>query len=372
MKSASRKTSSSGDEKWMLRAIRLARKGTPSPNPRVGAVIVRNDRLLGEGYHRRAGGKHAEIAALDDAGGSVRGATLYVTLEPCPHHGRTPPCTEAIIRAGIKKVVVGMKDPDPKVRGRGIGRLKKGRIVVVQGVLQSRCESLLEEYCVHRIQGRPFVTLKAAISLDGRIATKTGDSKWITGEKARKKAHRLRAENDAVLVGSGTVMADDPRLTVRNVRGRDPVRVILNSTLSIPLSSRIIRHESDAPTLIFHTSKSGSSEKAFAGIPGVQTIRMPAKRNRGVDLKALLSWLGEHDILSLMVEGGAEVHYSFLDAGLVDRLDLFVAPKIIGGTGAVPMVGGEGISRVSRAWNIDNVKTRRLDADLWIRGRIKR
>jgi len=359
------------DERWMRRALGLAARGRPSPNPAVGAVLVKNGVVVGEGFHRRAGESHAEVVAIAHAGPRARGATLYLTLEPCRHYGRTPPCTDAILAAGIRRVVIAMIDPDPRMRGRGIRALRAAGIDVTTGVLEKGCREFLCAYVVHRREARPHITLKAAMSLDGKIATRTGDSKWVSGEEARKEAHRLRARHDAVLVGAGTVRLDDPRLTVRMVKGRDPVRIVLDSRLSLSPRSKVVRHRSKAPTWIVYTKAGQARARLFRDLPGVELLRVGGAHGL-VDLRALLPLLASRDIVSLLVEGGARIHRSFLEGGWVDRVELAIAPMIIGGRESVPLVDGQGVAKVKEAWRIEPVRVRRMGPDLWVSGRLRK
>jgi len=357
-------------EATMRRALRLAARGRTSPNPRVGAVVVAGGEVVGEGFHERCGGPHAEVHALAAAGPQARGADLYVTLEPCNHHGRTPPCTEAILAAGIRRVFIGHRDVDPHVAGGGAARLTAAGVEVIADVVVGPCRAFYEAYDVHRRLGRPHVLLKAGMTLDGRLATRTGQSKWITGEAARRAVHRLRSQVDAILVGVGTVLADDPELTARTGRGprHDPVRVVVDSRGRTPPEARVIAHGSAAPTLVAHTAE-GAGAAARLVWHGVEALECVGCDGR-VDLADLLRRLARRGIVSLLAEGGGEVHWSLLEAGLVDRVMLFVAPVIVGGRSAVPVVGGQGVEDMSRAFPIESVRLRRLGRDLVIEGRV--
>ena len=317
------------DEIWMQAAIGLAGsvRANTSPNPWVGCVVVpAGDDPVTEGATEPPGGRHAEIQALELAGDTARGATLYVTLEPCAHHGRTPPCTDAVIRAGVKRVVVGILDPDPQVSGRGVQRLRDAGLDVDVGVLAEDIEALLAPYLKHRRTGRPWVVLKLASTLDGRIAAPDGSSKWITGPEARADAHQLRAESDAILVGAGTVRADDPALTVRDASGDDPVRVVLGK---IPEGAKVA----------------------------------PALEHSG-DLARLLQDLGDRDVLQLLVEGGSRVAWSFHEQNLVDQYVLYLAPLLLGGDDGVPVFRGPGAPTLDGAWRGTIASVRRLGPDL--------
>jgi diaminohydroxyphosphoribosylaminopyrimidine deaminase/5-amino-6-(5-phosphoribosylamino)uracil reductase len=350
----------------MRLALREARRGLgrTSPNPAVGALLVKGGRVVGRGHHVRAGAPHAEVMAIRDAGPSARGADLYTTLEPCDHVGRTPPCTLAILAAGVRRVFSGSDDPNPHVNSRGIRRLRRAGIEVEAGVLREACDALNEPWFRFITTGRPHVTLKVAATLDGRIATASGDSRWVTGPEARAHVHRLRDAVDAVLVGAATVRADDPRLTARlpGGRGRDPVRVVLDSRLELPMTRRIFRQRSEAATLVAHVTGTPPSKPPR----GVEYLRCRVRRGR-VDLLDLLSRLGERGVTTLLVEGGAEVNRSFLEAGLVDQLLLFVAPKIAGG--GIPWLGGKGPARMAEALPVHDLRMRRMGRDLLFSGR---
>jgi len=363
----------------MKRALRLAARGAgrTSPNPMVGAVIVSGGRLVGEGYHKQVGGPHAEVWALRAAGEAARGATMYVTLEPCCHQGRTPPCTDAIVAAGIGKVVAAVLDPNPKGNGRGVQLLRDAGIEVEVGLLEQEARELNAAYLKHTTTGLPLVSLKAAMSLDGKIATRTGESKWITGERARRFAHKLRARHDAVMVGIGTVLSDDPKLTVRSVRGRSPVRLVVDSAARTPPTAALLT-AGERPPVIAVTEKApdervdalrraGAEVWVLPAEPHPPSPSPPAERGR-VDLAALLRRLGEEQVQSVLVEGGGTLASAALAAGLVDRVYFFIAPLIIGGAEAPTAVGGEGVARLSEAWRIRNMRVRRIGEDLLITG----
>jgi diaminohydroxyphosphoribosylaminopyrimidine deaminase/5-amino-6-(5-phosphoribosylamino)uracil reductase len=353
-------------EFFMRLALHEAAKGLgrTSPNPAVGAVIVKDGRVVARGHHERAGGPHAEVVALRRAKGRAAGADLYTTLEPCDHFGKTPPCSLAIIEAGVRRVFVATQDPNPRVNGRGIARLRAAGVQVVTDVLRADCEALNAPWFRYITTGRPYVTLKAAITLDGRIATRTGDSRWVTGEEARAEVHRLRDVVDAVLVGSGTALADDPRLTARlpRGRGRDPVRVVLDSRLRLPRRLALFHPTSAAPTLVAHVT----DREPRLG-PGVEALRCRATREGRVSVPDLLVRLAARGITHLLVEGGGEVASSFIRAGAVDRLVLFVAPKMVGGDG-VPWLAGPGARRMADAIPLDVRELRRAGDDIVIVG----
>ena len=360
------------DAAFMLKALALARKGLgrTSPNPAVGAVLVKGGRVIGSGFHRAAGLAHAEVEALESATEDPRGSTLYVTLEPCCHHGRTPPCVDAVIRARIRRVVVGALDPNPRVSGRGVERLEKAGIDVTTGVREPRCRALNEAYNRHVVTGLPFVTLKLASSLDGRIAASTGHSRWITGPGARRLVHRMRSLSDAVMVGVSTALADDPELTVRLVRGRDPLRVVVDSAFRVPLSSRIFKGPHAAGTMVFTTRAADGKKIARATALGAEVVRVRKTRD-GVDLKGALAELGRRGITSVLVEGGGTLAASLLRAGLVDKVVHFIAPAYIGGDG-VPSVGGLGVRDAGKALRLTGVRTRRAGGDIVVEGYVER
>lgn len=357
-------------EGWMSRAFDLARggEGAVRPNPLVGAVVVRDGEVVGEGYHQRFGGPHAEVLALNEAGERARGGTLYVTLEPCCHHGKTPPCTDRIIAAGIRRVVYAVEDPNPPMRGNGASLLRSAGIDVDAGLLKERAERQNEIFLAFARRGTPFVELKLAISLDGRIATRSGDSKWITGEKSRTEAHRLRRKHSAVAVGVTTVIRDDPRLTVRHVEGDDPVPIVLDSRGRIPLSCLLLRPPSR--TIVATHAMPEEIERRIAET-GARVWRLPETNGR-VSVSALLARMAEERLDSLLVEGGGEVAAAFLEEDRVDRMTLFIAPIVLGGSTAVPSVGGVGVSRVADAVRLTDVAIEWLGEDLWYTGRVER
>jgi diaminohydroxyphosphoribosylaminopyrimidine deaminase/5-amino-6-(5-phosphoribosylamino)uracil reductase len=349
-------------------ACRLARKaaGRTSPNPMVGALLVRRGEIVGSGYHRFAGGDHAEIIALKQAGAKAKGATLYITLEPCSHHGRTPPCAEALVRSGIKAVVAGMSDPNPLVAGRGFKILRRAGIEVQFGVCESECRDLLEAFSRFITRRVPFVTLKLAATLDGKIAAASGDSKWISGAESRRLVHRWRNEMDALLVGVGTVRADDPQLTCRIAGGRDPYRVVLDSRLRIPLASQLLRHKNPHKTIIATTAKAPAAKGRVIEALGAQVWRLPA-RGQQVAWQPLLKKLAAQGIVSVLIEGGAAVAASALKQKIVDKIAFFYAPKIIGGDGRA-MIDGLAIGRMARAIELKRLDVRKSGNDLLITG----
>ena len=355
------------DERFMRRTLELAAKalGRTSPNPVVGAVIVRNGRIIGEGFHRHAGLPHAEREALRRITETARGATIYVNLEPCSHYGRTPPCADALIEAGIKRAVVGMVDPNPLVRGRGLRRLRRAGIAVATGVLREECERLNEDFACFIRTGRPFVTLKLAASLDGRIAAASGDSQWISGEQSRRVVHELRNRVDAILVGAETVRNDDPQLTCRMRGGRDPLRVILDGRLSISPSARVCTQPSTAPTLIATSEDHGRGEKqAQLEAQGVQVVCLSGK-NGQVPLRPLLVELGRRGHKSVLIEGGGRIAAAALREGVVDKVLFFYAPLLLGGEGRA-MIGPLGIDRVAAGQKLHTMTVERIGKDILV------
>ncbi|MBI3013825.1 MAG: bifunctional diaminohydroxyphosphoribosylaminopyrimidine deaminase/5-amino-6-(5-phosphoribosylamino)uracil reductase RibD [Candidatus Tectomicrobia bacterium] len=354
----------------MRQALTLARNGLglTNPNPLVGAVIVRDGEVVGSGYHQRAGLEHAEILALRMAGEAARGATLHVNLEPCCHSGKTPPCTRALIAAGLKRVVAGMEDPNPLVAGKGIRELREAGIEVTVGILEGECRQLNEAFIKYISTGSPFVTAKVAMTLDGKIATRTGESRWITGEEARRRAHQMRSEADAVLVGSRTVQVDDPELTVRlpgRTWPRQPLRVILDSKLSIPLSYKVFCD--GGGTLVVGTDQASAGRLRSLEEKGISVLILPSRGGR-VDLSALVRELGRRTVSHLLIEGGGEVIGDALSMGVVDKMVFFIAPKILGGREAVPAVGGPELDRLAEARSLSDVMVERVGEDILVSG----
>jgi len=357
------------DEYYMQLAIELARRGRGrvSPNPLVGAVIVKNGRIIGKGYHRQYGGNHAEINAISNAKEDAAGATLYVTLEPCCHEGKTPPCVETIIRNKLKKVVIGTIDSNPLVCCGGIKNLQNRGIEVKTGVLEQECRDLNEIFFHYMETGMPFVTVKYAQTLDGRIATSTGQSQWISSEAARKFAHKLRAEHDAVLVGTGTLRKDNPALTVRLARGRNPLRIVLDSSLSIPEQAKILQNIPQAKTLIATLKKAQGARYEILKSAGAEIITVKNDRRGNIDLKKLFKILAGRGISSLLVEGGAQIITAVLKNNLADRLVAIIAPKIIGK--GLEAVGDLGIGNLAQAKRLSFRRIRKIGADLVIDSR---
>ena len=356
------------DAYWMRRALRLAEKGRgrTSPNPMVGAVLVKEDVAVGQGHHAKAGGAHAEIVALREAGEEARGATLYLNLEPCAHFGRTPPCAPEVIEAGVKRVVIGMEDPNRLVKGKGIEMLRKAGLEVEVGILEKECQRLNEVFCKYILKKEPFVILKVAATLDGKIATRNGDSKWISGEAARRIVHKLRNQVDGVLVGIGTVLKDDPLLTARVRGGRDPYRIVLDSRLKTPEEAKVIG-PCPSKTIIVATALAPKDKIERFEKRGVRIFIFDSKEGR-VDLKSCLSRLGEIGVMSLLVEGGCQVNGSFLDEGLIDKLVLFLSPKLMGDHQAPGIFGGKGVSNLQEAIALKEMKTKKVGEDILIEG----
>lgn len=342
------------DEDYMRRALEISMKGNPSPNPYVGALVVKDGKIISEGYHEKAGMPHAEAQAL--AGVDARGATLYVTLEPCSHYGRTPPCTKTIMAAGVKRVVYAVDDPTDKVAGRQ--ELEAAGIEVEEGVLRQECMKANEAFFKYSRTGLPFVALKAAITLDGQIAASSGDSKWITNEKSREVVHKLRSGYDAVVVGANTVLRDNPRLTSRIDGGRDPLRIVLDSTCRTPADSNIF---ADKNALIATTKNYMPENKKKLEAKAEVVVFEGAN----VDLKSLLTYLGKKGVTSVLVEGGANVFTSFLNGGFVDKFIFFVAPKIMGGVNK-PVYTGGGLDFVKDAFNLSFSGVSMVDGDIMI------
>ncbi len=362
-------------EKLMQRALALAEKGRGfvSPNPLVGAVIARDGEIIAEGFHRRFGGPHAEIEALGAATADVTGSTMYVTLEPCCHHGKTPPCTNAIIEAGIARVVMAMEDPHPLVAGKGRKTLEAAGIKVESGLLEERASKLNESFVKFATTGFPFFIAKAAMTLDGKIATRTGDSRWITGEQARGLVHRLRAEVDAIMVGSGTVEADDPLLTTRNLpgKGRDATRIIVDGDAKLSPERRVFHVESAAPTLVVVKTDAPPQRKSALAASGAELVEIEP-RNGKVDLAKLAKSLGERGIASVMIEGGGGLLAAVFEAGIVDKALFFIAPKIFGGKDAPTPVGGSGAARVAEAIHLAGLSVEKIGEDILIEGYVKK
>lgn len=360
------------DEHYMQIALNLAQqaRGRTSPNPMVGALVVKNNKIIGQGYHAKAGTPHAEIHALNEAGKEAAGATLYVTLEPCCHHGRTEPCTKAILNSGVERVVVAMVDPNPLVKGKGIRCLREGGLRVDIGVLEKEACCLNETFIKYIITKMPFVLLKTAMSLDGKIATRTGESKWITGSEARNYSHQLRSWYDAILVGVNTILKDNPALTARlsEKETKNPVRIVVDSQARTPLEAQVVTSAKETPTLIAVTNTAPADKISRLEKMGVEVLPVNANSNGRVDLKALMLELGRREITSLLIEGGGEVHSSALKAGIADKIVWFIAPLIIGGQGAPGPVGGEGVASLKEAITLKQITMKKFGQDIYVEG----
>ena len=353
------------DNRMMRRALRLAIRGYTHPNPMVGCVITRDEQIIGEGWHPLAGRHHAEIIALQQAGGRANRATAYVTLEPCCHTGRTGPCADALIAAGISRVVMAVADPNPRVSGGGAARLKAAGVMVDSGLLEAEARKLNAPFFHFQTTGLPYVTLKAAMTLDGKIATRTGDSKWITGERARSYVHELRAKSGAILCGIGTVLADNPMLTSRTKDApRQPLRVVLDSRLRLPVDCNIANSALEYPTLIITTEQANSAAQDLLQQKGLEIIRLTTDNNGNVSLSHLLDLLRKREIISLLVEGGGTIHASFLFEQLADQLLWFIAPRIVGGDTAPGPVGGEGAGTIAGSITVQKMSVRRFGPDI--------
>jgi diaminohydroxyphosphoribosylaminopyrimidine deaminase / 5-amino-6-(5-phosphoribosylamino)uracil reductase len=358
------------DEFYMKRALSLARRGEAwvSPNPMVGAVIVKKGRIIGEGYHQKFGGDHAEINAINNTTEPVKGATIYINLEPCTHYGKTPPCIEKVIEAKPARVVVGTADPNPAVAGKGIEALKRHGIKTNVGVLEGECRDLNERFFKFMGTGIPFITLKFAQSIDGRIATASGHSRWISSAQSLKFAHTLRSHHDAVLVGSGTLSKDDPELTVRLSSGRSPLRVVVDSHLRISPDARILKEQDKARTIVATTKNADRDKQSRLTALGIETLVVETDKDRRVDLMRLLMELGKRNISSVLIEGGAAIITSILAEQLPDRVVIIIAPKIVGK--GLEAIGDLGIRNINESLRITYRRIRRLGDDLIIDGRI--
>lgn len=352
------------DQDYMARALMLARNGMgwTSPNPMVGAVIVKGGRIIGEGWHRRCGGLHAEREALAACREDPAGATIYVTLEPCCHQGRQPPCTQALLDAGISRVVVGAGDPNPLVAGKGISLLRQHGITVDEHILEKECTDLNQVFFHFIRTGRPFVVMKYAMTLDGKIAAHTGASKWITGEAARNHVHRQRHRYSTIMAGVGTVLADDPLLTCRMEGGKNPVRIICDSRLRTPLSSQIVKTARDVPTILATCNRDMQDARPFQDA-GCTVLVLPPLEGH-VDLQVLMEELGKRQIDSILLEGGGTLNWAALKAGIVNKILAYIAPKLLGGKDAKSPVEGEGFPSPNEAAMLANSAVTRLGEDL--------
>jgi diaminohydroxyphosphoribosylaminopyrimidine deaminase / 5-amino-6-(5-phosphoribosylamino)uracil reductase len=363
------------DSDCMAMALALAARGAGhvSPNPMVGAVVVKDDQVVGQGYHQAIGGPHAEVNAIDDAGDRADGATLYVTLEPCHHHGRTPPCTEKIVAAGIRRVVVAMADPNPDVRGGGNDFLQSQGIEVLTGVKASEARRLNESFIKFVTTKEPFVVLKLAATLDGRIATRTGDARWVTGEAARNQVHQLRHALDAIMVGIGTVKSDDPQLTARPAgqKGVDPIRLVLDTRLSMSKRAQMLNQASNAPTYVVCGPEASEMDRRRLTAAGARILETSIRKGH-IDLNALMRQLGQMGITSLLIEGGAQVAGSALAADIVDKVIIFYAPKLLGGEDGIPLFRGQGAAHMKDALTIQDMTVEMVEEDFMVQGYIRK
>jgi diaminohydroxyphosphoribosylaminopyrimidine deaminase/5-amino-6-(5-phosphoribosylamino)uracil reductase len=367
-----RKKLRENDIKYMKSALSMAKKGIgkTSPNPAVGAVIVRDDRVIASGYHKKAGANHAEVETLSNLKGVATSRDImYVTLEPCNHQGKTPPCTKAILESGIKNVVVGMKDPNPSVKGGGIEYLRSRGVNVKTGVLEKECRQLLESWIKYSRTGKPFVIAKSALTLDGYSATSTGHSMWVTGEDARQYVHRLRSEVDAVMVGIGTVIADNPLLTSRlkNGKGRDPLRIIVDTHLRIPDNAGLLNDDSQASNYIIAGNDVDMKLINRIERGNTSVIKCPVKDNK-VDLTAMLDILGKKSITSILFEGGSLMMGSMIRARLIDKFLIFKAPKLLGGSDGIPMSKGKGPVIMGDTYGLKDINVKKYGEDILISG----
>ena len=359
-------------DQYMLRAIQLAKRGLgrTAPNPPVGALLVRDGRIVGEGFHPAAGQPHAEVFALRDAGAMARDADLYVTLEPCCHQGRTGPCTEAVIRAGVARVFVGTQDPNPRVAGKGIQCLREAGIEVLCDLLKTECQRLIAPFTKHMTGGLPFVVLKAAMTLDGQTATANGDSRWISSAASREIVHQLRSQVDGIMVGSGTVKTDNPRLTARlDEDHRDPVRIVFDGKLETSPQAVVYTQSSEAKTILVTASEHGETALQPYRSRGVEILQV-ARKDGALDLAAALSELGKRSLHYLLLEGGSVLAGAIMRAGLVDRVMIFVAPKLLGGVGR-SLFAGKGVVSLSEAFSLTNLCVRQVDTDILIEGEVQ-
>ena len=353
-------------------ALHLARKGAGkvNPNPLVGAVIVNDGKIIGKGYHESYGKAHAEINAFKDAETElIEGSTMYVTLEPCSHYGKTPPCVDQIIENRIKRVVIGMVDPNPLVSGKGVKKLQEAGIDVTVGILEDKCKKLNEVFIKYITKKKPFVVLKTAMSLDGKISTTSGESKWITDKEARENVHILRNELTAIMIGIDTVIIDNPELTCRIPNGRNPIRIVVDSNLRIPYDSKILQTAKKF-TIIATTEKARKEKINKLKDLGIIVIETKSK-NEKVDLKDLMHKLGNQNIDSILLEGGSTLNYSALESGIVDKILVYIAPKIIGGMKSKTPVGGSGISHLKDAFKVRELSTSIIGKDILLQGYIE-
>lgn len=359
------------DRDYMLRAISLAKKGAgfTNPNPMVGAVIVKEGRIIGEGYHEKYGKLHAERNAIASLTESAQGATLYVTLEPCCHYGKTPPCTEAVIEQKIAKVVIGSRDPNPKVAGKGVMQLRQAGIEVVEDFMREECDAINQVFFHFITSNRPYVVMKYAMTADGKIATRTGASKWITGEESRMRVQHMRSRYAAIMVGIGTVLLDDPMLNVRVKGSPSPLRIVCDSSLQIPVESKIVKSAREYPTIVVCAKENPVRQQALEDA-GIQVLCFPNDKGR-VDLVKVMEYLGEQKIDSVFIEGGGTLNESALKAGIVSELKVFIAPKIFGGRDSSSPVAGEGVKIPSMAYPLSLQNVSQIGEDLLLEYKVE-
>ncbi len=363
-------------EGYMKLALELAKKGIGRvhPNPMVGAVIVKDGKILGQGYHKKCGEGHAEVNAFKDAeekNENVEGAEMYVTLEPCSHFGKTPPCADKIIEKKISKVFIGTLDPNPLVAGRGVKKLKDAGIYVEYGILESECYKLNEVFMKYIVKKEPFVVMKTGMSLDGKIATYSGESKWITEERSREDVHNLRNELTGIMVGINTVLKDNPQLTCRVNGGRNPIRIIVDSNLKIPMDCKIVNTAKEVETIIATTDKANLDKINSLEDKGVKIIVVPSKNGK-VNLKELMTILGKLKIDSILLEGGGTLNFSALEEGIVDKVKIYIAPKIIGGKDSKTPIEGKGIDNLKDAFKITNLSVSTIKEDILVEGYVEK
>ena len=365
------------DEYYMKKTLKLAAQGEgyTSPNPLVGAIVVKDGEIVGEGYHKKAGEPHAEVHALNQAGEKAKGATLYVNLEPCCHLGKTPACSLKIINSKISRLVVAMEDPNPVVAGKGIKDLEEAGIEIKTGVLEQEAKELNEIFIKYMSEQEPFIYLKTGQTLDGYLATRTGDSRWVTNEEARKYGHQLRHKVDGILVGVGTVISDNPRLTTRleEKEGKDPIRIVLDSKLRTPLEANIINEESESPTFIITTEEYDREKYTKLNKKNnLNIIVLPKDENGRIELHHLLKELYQEEITSILIEGGGKVNHSFLKSGLIDKVYCFIAPKLLGGNDGISSFNGPGVEKMNNAYELENIEYEMLDGNLLCKGEIRK
>lgn len=357
------------DEDYMRQALELARRGLgrTSPNPAVGCILVKDGKIIGRGYHEKAGQNHAEVNALDDAGEAAEGSTMYVTLEPCRHYGKTPPCVDAIKKAGIHRVVMAMRDPNPVARG-GLEELQGSGIKTEVGIMEKESKRLNEAYLKYAEKKMPFVMIKSAMSADGKIATKAGDYKWVSGKESRNYVHEMRGKVDAVMVGVNTVIKDDPLLTCRTPGGRNPIRLVADSGLRIPITAQVLNK--DARTIILTTRNAPAPKVRAVESKGAKVLMVGDKEGH-VNLREAMRDLADEGVQSIMIEGGGTLNASALEAGVVDKILFFIAPKIIGGKGAVSIVGGSGVEKLSDSIRLEDMTVTKVGEDFLIEAYVK-